>query len=225
LQEAADFNTAFLKDVAANVLAAGQLLDAKAASISAYMAFGPPGSEEFFKRICPAGIGYFEAWLPDFGACLLKAMQTLFSMGHDSAVVLNADSPTLPTALLAETADVLARPGDRAVLGPSTDGGYYLLGLKQVHRRLFEDIEWSTERVCSQTLQRAGQLGLDLHQLPVWYDVDDAAAVQLIRCELYEGGSFDKEQTPNTPIHTLELLKSLMASSDFGERIGVKCGN
>ena len=42
---------------------------------------------------------------------------------------------------------MLAQPGERAVLGPSTDGGYYLLGLKTAHRRLFEDIAWSTERV------------------------------------------------------------------------------
>ena len=78
-------------------------------------------------------------------------------------MVLNADSPTLPTALLIETAAVLARPGDRAVLGPSSDGGYYLLGLKTAHRRMFEDIAWSTERVAEQTLERAREIGLDVH--------------------------------------------------------------
>ena len=87
--------------------------------------------------------------------------------------MLNSDSPTLPTALLNETADVLAQPGDRAVLGPSSDGGYYLLGLKAAHRRLFEDIAWSTERVAEQTRERAREIGLDVHLLPVWYDVDD----------------------------------------------------
>jgi glycosyltransferase A (GT-A) superfamily protein (DUF2064 family) len=89
-------------------------------------------------------------------------------------VVLNSDSPTLPTALLVETAEVLARPGDRAVLGPSTDGGYYLLGLKYAHARMFEDITWSTEQVAEQTLARARELGLDVHTLPACYDVDDA---------------------------------------------------
>ena len=87
--------------------------------------------------------------------------------------MLNSDSPTLPTALLSETAEALARPGDRAVLGPSSDGGYYLLGLKTAHRRLFEDIAWSTERVAEQTLERAREIGLEVYRLPVWYDVDD----------------------------------------------------
>ena len=88
-------------------------------------------------------------------------------------MVLNSDSPTLPTAFLVETAEMLARPGERAVLGPSSDGGYYLLGLKTAHRRLFDDIAWSTERVAEQTLERAREIGLDVHMLPVWYDVDD----------------------------------------------------
>ena len=90
----------------------------------------------------------------------------VLARGHQSAVVLNSDSPTLPTALLVETAEMLARPGERAVLGPSTDGGYYLLGLKTAHRRLFEDIAWSTESVAGQTLERAREIKLDVHVLP-----------------------------------------------------------
>ena len=49
------------------------------------------------------------------------------------------------------------------MLGPSTDGGYYLLGIEQAHRRLFDDIDWSTERVARQTLDRANEIGLDVH--------------------------------------------------------------
>ena len=55
---------------------------------------------------------------------------------------------------------MLAQPGDRAVLGPSTDGGYYVLGLKAPHWHLFADIDWSTERVFDQTLARAADIGL-----------------------------------------------------------------
>ena len=99
-------------------------------------------------------------------------------------MVLNSDSPTLPTALLNETAELLARPGDRAVLGPSSDGGYYLLGLKTAHRRMFEDIAWSTERVGRQTRERAREIDLDLHLLPVWYDVDDIESLRRLHAEL-----------------------------------------
>lgn len=123
--EAAACNTAFLLDVADNILAAAYRV-----SIGGYMAFGPPRSEPFFQQCMPPGIGLIEAWYPDFGDCLFAAIAQLLERGHRSAVVLNSDSPTLPTGLLVETADALARPGDRAVLGPADDGGYYLLGLK-----------------------------------------------------------------------------------------------
>ena len=115
--------------------------------------------------------GLIAAWLPNFGDCLLHAIGQILARGHAGAVVLNADSPTLPTALLNETAEMLARPGDRAVLGPSSDGGYYLLGLKAAHRRMFEDIAWSTERVAEQTRERAREIGLRA-----------ARAARMVRC-------------------------------------------
>ena len=98
--------------------------------------------------------------------------------------MLNSDSPTLPTALLVEAADALARPGERAVLGPSSDGGYYLLGIKTAHRRLFEDIAWSTERVAEQTRERAHEIKLDVHLLPVWYDVDDVEGLRRLHSDV-----------------------------------------
>src|SRR6266851_6828827 len=153
-EEAALLNTAFLQDVADNVLLAARDCD-RDCGIAGYAAYGPPGSEDFFRDTLPGGIGLIEAWRQNFGDCLLHTIEEIFGRGHASAVVLNSDSPTLPTAFLIETAAALARPGDRAVLGPSSDGGYYLLGLKTAHRRMFEDIDWSTERVARQTMERA----------------------------------------------------------------------
>ena len=144
----------------------------------------PAGTEAFFHDTLPPGIGLIDACLPTLGDCLLRTLQEIFGRGHAAAVVLNSDSPTLPTALLVETANMLAQPGERAVLGPSTDGGYYLLGLKTVYRRLFEDIIWGTERVAAQTLERARELKLDVHMLPPWYDVDDVEGLRRLHGEL-----------------------------------------
>jgi rSAM/selenodomain-associated transferase 1 len=214
--EAAAFNTAFLKDVSANLLAAGHH-----AGIGAYMAYGPPGAEQFFTDNLPREIGLIESWLPNFGDCLFKAINGLFAAGHMSAVVLNSDSPTLPTSLLVEAAMILARPGDRAVLGPSTDGGYYLLGIKAAHRRLFDDIDWSTERVARQTLQRAREIGLDVHCLPAWYDVDDAQALRQLHAELFENASLDPALTPFRAPDTAALMEDLKATADLGTRLGL----
>jgi uncharacterized protein len=208
--DAAALNTAFLHDVFDNILLAASRA-APDASIAAYAAYGPPGSEDFFRSRFPA-VDLIEAWFSDFGACLLHAIEQMFARGHQAAVVLNADSPTLPTALLNETAAALARPGDRAVLGPSSDGGYYLLGLKAAHRHLFEDIAWSTERVAEQTRERAREIGLELHMLPEWYDVDDVASLRRLHAEIFDGAA----PMPQRARHSVALLSALWPDGVFG---------
>ena len=215
-EEAAALNTAFLQDVADNVL-----LAARDARIVGFAAYGPPGSEDFFRRTLPDAIGLIEAWLPNFGDCLLRTIEQILARGHTSAVVLNSDSPTLPTVFLVETAAVLARPGDRAVLGPSSDGGYYLLGLKAAHRRMFEDIAWSTERVAEQTLERARDIGLAVHRLPVWYDVDEADDLRRLQSEL-TGPDPRLRRRDGHQLHhagaTAALIGALSRDHDFSRR-------
>jgi rSAM/selenodomain-associated transferase 1 len=215
-EEAAAFNTAFLQDVAANILSA-----ASRANISGYMAFGPPESVGFFRAMLPAGIRLIESWLPNFGLCLLDTITRLLASGHAAAVVLNSDSPTLPTALLVDTANILARPGDRAVIGPSTDGGYYLLGLKIAHWRLFEDIDWSTERVFRQTMERAREIGLPVHVLPAWYDVDEADALRLLHTEVCEGAPFAADLQSHAAARTAELMRALLRDTDLAARLAI----
>ena len=219
--QAAALNTAFLHDVTDNILLAASRA-APNATIAGYAAYGPPGSEDFFRSRFPA-IDLIPAWFSDFGACLLHAIEQMFARGHSAAVVLNADSPTLPTSLLNETAAMLAQPGDRAVLGPSSDGGYYLLGLKAAHRRLFEDIAWSTERVAEQTHERAEEIGLELHVLPEWYDVDDVASLQRLHAEIFDGGLAigrnGAAPPPHAARHTATLLNELWPDGVFGRRV------
>jgi uncharacterized protein len=218
--QAAALNTAFLHDVTDNILLAASRA-AAGATIAAYAAYGPPGAEDFFRSRFPA-VDLIPAWLPNFGACLLHAIEQMFARGHSAAVVLNADSPTLPTALLNETAEMLARPGDRAVLGPSSDGGYYLLGLKAAHRRLFEDIAWSTERVAEQTRERARELGLELHVLPEWYDVDDVASLRRLHAEIFDRDAAlqrDGAPPPHAARHSAALLNELWPDGVFGRRV------
>jgi rSAM/selenodomain-associated transferase 1 len=211
--EAAAFNTAFLKDVAANIAAAGT-----EAAVACYMAYGPPGSRDFFTANLPAA-GLIESWHPNFGDCLFVAIEQVLARGHASAVVLNSDSPTLPTALLVETARVLAQPGNRAVLGPSSDGGYYLLGLKAPHRRMFADVAWSTADVARQTRARAAEIGLALHELPEWYDVDDLASLQMLHDELFDRRAYAQSLAPHAATHSAALLDELLARTDLAQRL------
>ncbi|MEX0590504.1 MAG: DUF2064 domain-containing protein, partial [Xanthobacteraceae bacterium] len=90
-------------------------------------------------------------------------------------------------SLLVEAIAALRRTGDRAVLGPAIDGGYYLIGLKAAHRHLFADIPWGTTDVARLSLERAAEIGLEVVLLPAWYDVDDAETFAMLRTELAGG--------------------------------------
>ena len=118
----------------------------------------------------------------DLGACLTQATTHLFGDGFRRVIPLNSDGPTLPSAYL-EQAEALLEQHD-VVLGPSEDGGYYLVGLRHSCPDLFRDIAWSTSRVAAQTMDRAAMLGLSLALLPPWYDVDTPADLERLRVEV-----------------------------------------
>src|SRR6516162_10985059 len=124
-QEAAELNTCCLADIAANIAAAAQR-----APIRGFVAYHPSGSEEFFNDLLPDGFELLPPKEATIGRSLFHAARDLFAAGCASVCLVNADSPTLPTELLLETARRLHEPGDRVVLGPAADGGYYLIGMK-----------------------------------------------------------------------------------------------
>ncbi len=98
-------------------------------------------------------------------------------------------------------------PGDRVVLGAADDGGYYLIGLKRPHRHMFQRIDWSTERVFAQSVERAREIGLEVARLPPWYDVDDAASLRRLCRDLAQ----DDRATPGyCARHTVQFLHALV---------------
>jgi rSAM/selenodomain-associated transferase 1 len=180
-EQAAALSAAFLRDVTENILAAS-----RSAPIAALIAYAPSGAESLFSGNVADGTGFVLADgqvgdMPDgvegFGRCLLHAVRGMLARGFAAACVLNSDSPTLPTRFLVDAAHALLTDGDRVVLGRAEDGGYYLLGVKAAHARLFADIAWSTDTVADATRARARELGLEIVELPPWYDVDDHASL------------------------------------------------
>lgn len=191
--EARALSQCFLRDMTQMLVSAG-----RAAPIDGYIAFAPAGSEASFAPIVAPGTGTVladgaidaPAGVVGFGRCLLQAAQALFARGYGAVGLLNSDSPTLPAKLIVEAARLLTAPGERAVLGPATDGGYYLLALKAPHAELFAHIDWSTARVAAQTRAAAQRLGLEMAEIAPWYDVDDPASLaQLVRDCQVNGGA------------------------------------
>jgi hypothetical protein len=184
--QASALSAAFLRDTTDNLFAA-----AGSVPIVPYAAFAPAGSEEVVQAHLAPGTALVLAdgsaaappGVDGFGRCLFQTIEALLDLGHAAACVLSADVPTLPTRLLVEAARLLLAPGDRGVFGPCDDGGYYFLGLKRPHARVFADIAWSTDVVAGTTRRRAAEIGLDLVEIEAWYDVDDAVALSRMRAE------------------------------------------
>ena len=180
-EEAAALNSCFLRDTTAAI--ASTASEGLARGIAVYT---PVGAEGAYGGILPDEFELVPQRGDAFGKRLTFAIEDLLSLGFDSVCLIDSDSPTVPQRAFTEAATILAQREDTVVLGPSDDGGYYLIGLKKLHRALFEDIAWSTGRVLQQTIERARQMNLQVHLLPTWYDVDDRMTLRRL-CEEFFG--------------------------------------
>ncbi len=118
-------------------------------------------------------LSYVDQGTGDLGDRLIHAFQHGHDDACDAVIAIGTDCPQLDTATIAHAFDALQ--DHDVVLGPASDGGYYLIGMRRPHAGLFDDIDWSTDRVLAQTRQRIDQLGLSLATLPTLDDVDEPA--------------------------------------------------
>ena len=142
--EAAELAGAFLLD------AVDQVRSVAAARPA--MAYAPVDARAFFHALAP-DFALVAQRGEDLGARLSHAFEDLLADGAPGAIVIGSDVPTLPSAVLEAALERLA--GADLVLGPSEDGGYYLIGLREPRAALFADMAWSTEVVFEETMRRA----------------------------------------------------------------------
>lgn len=147
------------------------------------LAFNPGdvASREHFAQL--AGSDY-ELWPQPDGSLgeRLHAFFKTYLIENERAVVIGSDSPTLPAGFATQALVLL---GERdCVLGPASDGGYYLIALRKPCRALFDGVDWGTSQVLEQTVARLRAAGLSLHLLPVWYDVDTPDDLAFLRGDL-----------------------------------------
>ena len=177
---AAELSSCFLQDVAAAIEAVPEDIGR-----CGYGVYAPAGTEKILRRLFPPSFGLLLRTDADLG-------NVLFAANFETC------SPRRTTACFSSTATVRryrqpfsSRPSRRCecratelVLGPASDGGYYLIGLKHPHPEVFSRIEWSTPSVARTTLQRAQEIALETTLLPEWYDIDDAETFRWLRDEL-----------------------------------------
>jgi uncharacterized protein len=173
--QAADLSGAFLQDTIAV---------AAAAAWDRVSVVYPPTrhAERVLRAVLPPNVHLAPQQGDGLGAALADAFRSHLAEGFGRVVLIGSDNPTLPPSLLADADRAL--DAHDLVLGPSADGGYYLIGMDRPHLGVFEDIRWSTSVVCAQTLQRADALGLRVATIQPWYDVDTGADLARLRAEL-----------------------------------------
>ena len=224
-EEAAELNKCFLRDtaVAISLCCSGGLQPPIASNARLHpgahgaplqccgiAVYTPIGAESSYDGILPADFSLLPQRGDKFGERLYFATEDLFKCGFESVCLIDSDSPTVPAENFAEAVELLSTHEDRIVLGPSDDGGYYLIGMKRPHRHLFEQIDWSTERVLKQTIQRAIEIGLEVKLLSVGYDVDDDASLHRLCNELLA----DTTSADLAP-YTREFLARLTAQKEL----------
>ena len=206
-REAAQLNVCFLRDMAVSIDSV-----AATAAASGLVVYTPAGAESAFEGLLPNGFELLVQRGASLGERLCNATDDLLQQGYGAVCLINSDSPTLPQSFLIRAVDLLARDGDRVVLGGAEDGGYYLIGLKHAHKHLFKGIAWSTPEVLARTKERAAEIGLPVAMLPAWYDVDDAETLQRLCEDLFFTNSSD-EAYPAP--HTRAFLDSIIKEEGF----------
>jgi len=210
-EEAAELNKCFLRDTAAAISTAcgrrpagdvqfehaGASHSEAARAACGIAVYTPVGAESTYNDILPTAFSLLPQRGDKFGERLYSAVEDLFKCGFGSVCLIDSDSPTVPAENFAEAVELLSTNKDHVVLGPSHDGGYYLIGVRKPHRHLFEQIDWSTERVLNQTMLRATEIGTEVKLLPTGYDVDDDASLRRLCNELL-GEQGDDSVAPST---------------------------
>jgi rSAM/selenodomain-associated transferase 1 len=226
-EEAAELNKCFLRDTAASISRAcsrspvgeARKMHFKQAAASRSEAgtaacgiavYTPVGAESAYADILPADFSLLAQRGDKFGERLYFAAEDLFRCGFESVCLIDSDSPTVLAENFAEALELLSANEDRVVLGPCNDGGYYLIGLKRPHRHLFENIDWSTERVLNQTIQRATEIEVEVKLLPTGFDVDDRASLRRLCNELLSNTT-----SANIAPYTWKFLTKLTARKEL----------
>ena len=160
----------------------------------------PPESMESFAQWLGPSNRFFQQQGMNLGERLHNGFLKMFESEYQQVIALASDSPDLPKAILEKAVSSLQT--HKVVIGPTSDGGYYLIGFSRNFfiPKAFEEISWSTETVFHETLSRIKSVTNQVYVLPEWADVDTKSDLR----EFYT-----KHQLQSSiALHTMKYLSS-----------------
>ncbi len=146
------------------------------------LVYDPPDAGPWFDERVPDSFALQPQVEGSLGDRMAAFLEGELEDGATRVVLIGCDAPTLDPAFVISA--FLALEGRDLVLGPASDGGYYLVGCRGSVPPIFADMAWSTSRVLTQTIDRLDGTGLSLALLPPWYDIDTLESLQMLRGHL-----------------------------------------
>ncbi|MCH2129613.1 MAG: TIGR04282 family arsenosugar biosynthesis glycosyltransferase [Pirellulaceae bacterium] len=119
--------------------------------------------------------------------------ESAFQGGAERVILIGSDSPHIPRSWLEQSWQILR--DNEVVLGPTADGGYYLIGMSRFEPELFRDIRWSSSYVMDDTRSRVRDRNLSVGELPDWYDIDEFEDLHRLRRDLKQDPPGDTDWT------------------------------
>jgi rSAM/selenodomain-associated transferase 1 len=200
-EKAAELYRALLLDQLRHLRAIG--------SVERYLAYAPADVEATMRELGGADYRYMPQRGSELGERMKNVFDDLWQRGHKRIALMGSDLPVLPTQIICQAFERIAGDERRVVLGPSQDGGYYLVGMNQATPEIFENMVWSHEQVLAQTTARLSALGVSFSMLPTWYDLDSMEDLERLRIspEMELGEVMAKTRSYLAELNRLGCLK------------------
>jgi len=186
-EEAAELARALLLDQLQNL--------AHLTTAQLFFAFAPPSAASFFAALLPRETSCFPQQGDSLGDRMRHAFEILFSRGFRHVFLIGGDLPAVPLETLADAVATLENKDSEVVLGPSLDGGYYLLGLSRLIPEIFEGIIWSQPDVLTLTTAKLVALNRKYKLISPWYDIDTMDDLRHLQADFAAGPAGFMENT------------------------------
>ena len=144
---------------------------------TAFLFYSEKDEMDKMKEWAGSDFEYYYQEGADLGERMSNAFNKVFTLGAKKAVIIGTDVPDISKNLITSSFKLLDEKD--FVIDPSTDGGYYLLGMKNLNCDLFTGISWSTETVLDKTINRIDENNFNFAKLEQLYDIDDEHSLKL----------------------------------------------
>jgi len=160
------------------------------------VSFWPPDGLLDMQQWMGSDASYFPQHNGDLGLKMERAFQETLARGYEKVCIIGSDLPTIDSKLVGKAFEKLSNTD--AVFGPTDDGGYYLIAMKESNPPIFANIAWSTETVLPRTLENAASVNLKVELLKQLRDIDSFDEVQALWNTVNSANSLVAKQIPAT---------------------------